>query len=250
MPFDSVRRSQLLVRRVGQTLRRPSEQARRVDTSDDAQRAAGYERGERAFAQFEERLQRFTGCELASRRALDYGCGVGRLALPLAQRCEYVYGLDVSPDVLSEADRNAKRLGLTNVEWSDVSRLADLHGSYDLAISFYVFQHIPSREGERIFSTLLSGLAPGGVGAIHFTLRPSRAQTDAENESRDEAEGAAPRGLRAINWGLPYMLVHSYSLNRIARLLAAQGISEWHVTWHGTARRRAYDTAVVFFRKD
>jgi SAM-dependent methyltransferase len=234
MPLDPVRRGQLLIRRAGELFRRPSEQARRVETFDEDERAAAYERGERAFAQLAERIERLTGAELASRRALDYGCGVGRLALPLAQRARHVHGLDISPAVLQEAGSNAEKLGLTNVEWSQADRLGELAGTYDLAISMYVFQHIPSREGERIFATIVAGLAPGGVGAIHLTLRPGRPQG----------------GLRAINWGYPYMLVHSYSLNRIARLLADEGITEWHVKWHETVGRRAYDTAVVFFRKD
>ena len=51
------------------------------------------------------------------RAALDYGCGVGRLTLPLAERCEHVYGVDVSPSMLREAARNAARMGLPNVEW-------------------------------------------------------------------------------------------------------------------------------------
>jgi cyclopropane fatty-acyl-phospholipid synthase-like methyltransferase len=247
MAFDPVHHGQLLVRRAGQVLRRSSEQTRRVETYDEEQRTAEYERGRRAFEQLAERIERFTGAELGSRRALDFGCGVGRLALPLAQRCTHLHGLDVSPEVLAEADRNAKRLGLTNVEWSDASRLPDLRGTYDLAISMYVFQHIPSREGERVFATILAGLTPGGVGAIHFTLRPGRR---AGHDGAGAKARPGSRGLRAINWGLPYMLVHSYSLNRIARLLADAGISEWHVKWHETVGRRTYDTAVVFFRKE
>ena len=246
MPFDPVLHGQMLVRRAGRALRASSEQTRRVDTYDEEQRAAGYERGRRAFEQLAGRIERFTGAGLAGRRALDFGCGVGRLALPLAQRCAHLHGLDVSPEVLAEADRNAKRLGLTNVEWSDASRLAELAGTYDLAISMYVFQHIPSREGERIFATILAGLAPDGVGAIHFTLRPGRRAGD----DRPADEPPRKGGLRAVNWGLPYMLVHSYSLNRIARLLADAGISEWHVKWHETVGRQTFDTAVVFFRKD
>ena len=33
-------------------------------------------------------------------RALDFGCGVGRLTLPLARRCESVVGVDVSESML------------------------------------------------------------------------------------------------------------------------------------------------------
>jgi SAM-dependent methyltransferase len=251
MPFDPVYRGQLLVRRAGEVLRPAAEQVRRVDSYDEQQLAVEYERGERAFATLAARMQRFLGHGPDSRRALDYGCGMGRLALPLARRCEHVYGLDISPDVLRQADRAAKRLGIENVEWSDASRLDELHGSYDLAISMFVLQHIPSREGERIFSRILAGLAPGGIGAVHFTLRPGGPQTGSAQDGDGDGDGQDVRASHAgrrINRNLPYMLVHSYSLNRIARLLAREGITEWHVKWH--ARPGSYDTAVVFFHKE
>ena len=45
-------------------------------------------------------------------RALDHGCGVGRLTLAFAKIFERVIGLDVSPTMLSEAEANAEREGL------------------------------------------------------------------------------------------------------------------------------------------
>ncbi len=39
-------------------------------------------------------------------RALEFGCGVGRLLLPLAHNFDAVVGVDVSPSVLREAKRS------------------------------------------------------------------------------------------------------------------------------------------------
>lgn len=80
-----------------------------------------FENGRRQVAKLEREIEGFTGCTLDGRRALDFGCGVGRLALPLAERCEYVYGLDISSGALEGADARAKRLNLTNVEWLDAT---------------------------------------------------------------------------------------------------------------------------------
>ena len=38
-------------------------------------------------------------------RALDFGCGVGRLAIPLARECSEVVGVDVSAGMLAEGAR-------------------------------------------------------------------------------------------------------------------------------------------------
>src|ERR1700678_3977041 len=42
-------------------------------------------------------------------RVLDYGCGVGRLVVPLARRSEKAVGVDVSPGMLAEARENCRR---------------------------------------------------------------------------------------------------------------------------------------------
>jgi 2-polyprenyl-3-methyl-5-hydroxy-6-metoxy-1,4-benzoquinol methylase len=39
------------------------------------------------------------------KRGLDFGCGVGRLVVPLANRCEKVVGVDISNVMLQEAQK-------------------------------------------------------------------------------------------------------------------------------------------------
>jgi cyclopropane fatty-acyl-phospholipid synthase-like methyltransferase len=153
---------------------------------------------------------------------------MGRMALPLAARCEHVYGLDVSPVQLREADRHARERGVSNVEWMDSRRLAELAGAYDLVISYWVFQHIPSREGERIFAQILKGLRHGGVGAVHFMLRMD----------------SPLRLIGRLDLGSTYAMVHSYSLHRLGELLAEAGIHDWTVRWHG--ERPRVDAAIIF----
>jgi 2-polyprenyl-3-methyl-5-hydroxy-6-metoxy-1,4-benzoquinol methylase len=229
MAFDPVRQLQLNLWRAGHVLNEQTFDTTRLEGKDDEEVDRLYERGRRWVGNLGERIQTRTGCTIDSRRALDFGCGVGRIALPLAERCEHVYGLDVSPAVLREADRMAKHLNLTNVEWLDASAVDQLAGSYDLLLSFYVFQHIPSREGERIFAKLVQGLRPGGVAAVHFTIRPSKPRLDKS---------------------YPYMLVNSYSLNRLMRLLAENGIYGVHVTWGNRSGPGSYEEATLVFRKD
>ena len=61
---------------------------------------------------------------LEGRRALDVGCGAGRLALWLAPRVKRVVGLDRDPAAIAEARRLAEAAGFANAEFheADVER--------------------------------------------------------------------------------------------------------------------------------
>jgi SAM-dependent methyltransferase len=51
------------------------------------------------------------GINCARGRAIDFGCGVGRLTLPLSHIFESVVAIDISPDMLAETMINAKANG-------------------------------------------------------------------------------------------------------------------------------------------
>src|SRR5262249_39815985 len=87
---------------------------------------------------------------------LDFGCGVGRLLIPLAERCERVVGVDVSDTMLREAQENCHRGGLTNIcllKLQDMDSVASR--PFDLVHSFIVFQHISPKRGEGLFRSLI-----------------------------------------------------------------------------------------------
>jgi len=250
---DPIRESQMYIRRAAHVLH--DRGVLSVGRNHKAPRYGGeardkfYENGKRQLARLEREIEAVTGCKLEGRRALDYGCGVGRLALPLAERCEHVYGLDISLSALQGADKSAKRLHLDNVEWMHADRLAELSGRYDLVESMLVFQHIPSREGERIFQLLVQGLRPGGVGAIQLTLRPTRPLAGFVNSSgKSKQNGSRLVNIaRKLDLSYPYMLIHSYSLNRMCELLAEAGAPQVNVRWH--PRAGAHDVVTIIFHK-
>lgn len=233
MALDPIHQSQLYLRRAGQLLRSngllPPERYRHEVLKGEALDRF-FENGRRQIERLAADMEAYTGRSFAGRTALDFGCGMGRTALPLAARCDHVYGLDVSAVQIEEAERNARERGVENADWMLSERLPELAGRYDLVVSFWVFQHIPSREGERIFAEILRGLRPGGIGALHFTLR---------------SEGLLELA-RRLDMGSVYLSMNSYSLNRLGRLLAAEGISDWHVKW---ATRRPSADATLLFRK-
>jgi SAM-dependent methyltransferase len=106
-------------------------------------------------------------------RALDFGCGVGRLSIPLSTACKQVTGIDASLSMLQEATKNAKEMGAENIEFlladDNLSKLGSER--FDLINSFIVFQHIPIDRGYHLLRRLLSFLNEGGIGVLQFTYR-------------------------------------------------------------------------------
>jgi SAM-dependent methyltransferase len=256
MRFDLVHRVQQLIRGAGPRMRKigvlPKQRWKRQEFEGE-QLDTFLANGRRQTARLAREIESYTGCSLEGRRVLDYGCGTGRNALAMAGQCEHVYGLDIMEGVLRKADATAKELGVANVEWLDASRLPELSGRYDAVVCYWVFQHIPTREGERIFAAILDGLAHGGVGAVHFALRPAWALAElraaiarAGRDPREKMQAAAKYG---------YHLTNSYSLNRLGRILSKSGVTSWEVVWWysrapGPRKSSRFPSATLIFRKN
>ena len=141
----------------------------RHNLNDDALREF-FAAGEEYVGRFFQIIRSHLDGQFAPRRALDFGCGVGRLVVALARRCPAVVGVDVSASMLREARANCRARGVDNVSFvPGDDRLAGVTGTFDLITSFVVFQHIPCRRGRVLFRRLVELLADGGVGVLHVT---------------------------------------------------------------------------------
>jgi SAM-dependent methyltransferase len=145
------------------------EKYRRTRLTDES-RAEFFATGESQVEHVLDQVRRHVAPGFAPRRALDFGCGVGRLLVPLARHSEHVTGVDVSDAMLAEAARNCAAAGVRNITLVNSDpELSRLSGQYDFMHSFIVFQHIPVRRGAVFLRSLLQRLAPGGVAVLHFT---------------------------------------------------------------------------------
>jgi 2-polyprenyl-3-methyl-5-hydroxy-6-metoxy-1,4-benzoquinol methylase len=178
---------------------------------------------------------------------LDYGCGVGRLVIPLARRFERATGVDISPAMLAEAAKNTSNL--ENVSLIHASELDSLPTrSFDFIHSLIVFQHIPARQGEEIFKKLLSLLKPGGIGAIHFTIARdlSFARSMLAWLRRIHLVHQATNILRGRPLSDPPMQMNEYSLSRLFTILAKENCGP--VLSEFTLHSDVYG-AILFFEK-
>lgn len=173
--------------------------------------------------------------DFSPKRALDFGCGTGRLVIPLAGIADHVVGLDVSDSMLKEAQKNCEDYSVENVSLlkSD-DDLSALDGRFDFIHSYIVLQHVPVVRGRRIFMNLLNHLEEKGICVIHFTYA---------RIIYSENYGAPPRG----RWQLfkimkqllrraffskylePEMQMNLYNVNELLFLMQKAGIRDFHV---------------------
>jgi ubiquinone/menaquinone biosynthesis C-methylase UbiE len=99
--------------------------------------------------------------------ALEIGCGVGRLLMPMAQHFKEVIGLDIAPNMLALARQYLGQAGNIRLELieKDVFPVAD--SIVDYVYSVIVFQHIYYREViQRYLEETLRVLKAGGLVRI------------------------------------------------------------------------------------
>ena len=149
---------------------------------------------------------------------LDFGCGVGRVAIHLAERFDKVIAVDISEGNLRQCGEMAARLGLSNIEChllrspEDLSQLADV----DFVYSMIALQHNTPPIQKLMLDMLLSKIKNGG-GFLFQT------QTFYDDDAFDvETYLKSP---------VEVMDVHSLPMHEILRIIENHGLSIREVAW-------------------
>ncbi|GHH48741.1 methyltransferase domain-containing protein [Lentzea cavernae] len=94
--------------------------------------------------------------------AVDFGCGVGRLSIALAERCKEVSGVDVAASMLEEARANNPHGDRVRFIHNDASTLPFEDDTVDFVLSLITLQHIPPRLSLRYLLEMIRIVRPGG----------------------------------------------------------------------------------------
>jgi SAM-dependent methyltransferase len=124
------------------------------------------------------------GRPLARGRALDFGCGLGRLTRALGGRFERAVGVDISERMVAQAIRLNEEFPTCEFRVNAASDLGQFDtSSFDFVYSSIVLQHVPSRsEIQRYVTEFLrvaraDGLVVFGIPAriaLPWSLQPRR----------------------------------------------------------------------------
>jgi len=155
--------------------------------------------GEDDIARVEAALNRVNSSLYLINSALDFGCGVGRLSIPLSKRCKHVLGVDISSAHLREAKANIQREGLTNLDLSligSVNAIRELQ-EFELVFSLLVLQHNSPPVMLEILKALSSRVS--GSGYLYLQAQTYRtgyeynSESDLKNPSTEMAMHVLPQ---------------------------------------------------------
>lgn len=197
---------------------------------------AFYASGKAYIGEIAGKLERETGAK-PSGRALDFGCGVGRLAEAMADYATEVTGVDISPGMLELARGRGGRATYSE----EVPP-----GPFDWINSFIVFQHIPPDRGEAIIEDLLSRLAMGGAVSLQITAW----RDDVHQWPKETGWRRHFGSQRLQQWvnGLPVgqILMYDYDFSRILRLFNQAGVEEMRLI---STNHDGHHGAIILGRK-
>ncbi len=118
----------------------------------------------------EAELRRLKTEERGSARALEIGCGSGRLMRPMSRHFLEIHGVDVSPEFIQEARESLRDLPNARPQQIRGTSLEDFADqSFDFVYSFDLFPHIPSQQLVVAFLREIHRvLRPGGLARLQF----------------------------------------------------------------------------------
>ncbi len=157
-------------------------------------------------------------------KALEIGCGPGRLMRPLSTQFAEIHGTDVSDEMIrlaAEKLRGIPHAHVHHTERSDLSIFPD--ESFDFVYSYAVFQHIPSRD-----------VVLGYLAEVRRVLK-------AGGILRCQINGLPETSARYTTWEgvrIPAAGVADFARRHDFQLLALEGVSTQYMwtTWRKQAQ--------------
>jgi SAM-dependent methyltransferase len=111
---------------------------------------------------------------VARERALDFGCGPGRLSQALTEHFERVDGVDISPSMIDLArryNRRPDRCDYHTLGADDLRLFPDAH--FDFIYTTMTLQHLKPRYMRRYLEEFLRVLRPDGLLIFQVPSRPA-----------------------------------------------------------------------------
>ncbi len=180
--------------------------------------------------------ERLTGARTGV-KALDAGCGEGRLLPWLARFSADVTAADPDPDRLAKARETVVEDTVLAFTVSPITELGG--GPYDLVVCSHVIQHVPTSDVTPILRRLAEVTAPGGVLVLSYSRSPIGQGTFSLDSVGDGAEVRSRRVSReefdkALRDGEgPALPIRYLDPDEVAADAAQAGWrTEWEWTYH------------------
>jgi ubiquinone/menaquinone biosynthesis C-methylase UbiE len=126
-------------------------------------------------------LSRVPAVQRGNWRALEIGCGPGRLMRPMSRHFAEIHGVDVSDEMIARAREKLADIPNAYPHATDGASLSQFEDdSFEFIYSYAVFQHIPSREVVyQYLREIRRVLKVGGLARLQFNGLPRTDDIDA-----------------------------------------------------------------------
>ena len=114
---------------------------------------------------------------------LDAGCGNGRNALALCSVATHVDAVDVSSEMVKNAEKNTQTKKNVTVTQAGFTQIPFGNGRFKTVFCLAAFHHVPPESQEKVLHEFLRVLKPGGIlclsvwnkGQLRFREKPKEA---------------------------------------------------------------------------
>ncbi|MFA5948723.1 MAG: class I SAM-dependent methyltransferase [Hyphomicrobium sp.] len=196
--------------------------------------------GARHVGRVMEQVRSVAG-EINQSRCLDFGCGVGRLAIPFSKVFERVVGVDVSRAMLDETRFNAAEMDCRNIDLA--ATLDEVQGQFDLVHSYIVLQHIEVGRGLKLIKSLFAATRPGGVCWLHLTIDSRRSLGQLRRFLPLHYLGNIVRGQPVFT---PLMQMNPYPFSKVLDWLYEQGVTSMRLDLERHGAKAPLAVCMVF----
>ena len=178
----------------------------------------------------------FLGVEVNRGRALDFGCGVGRLTQALCEHFQEAFGVDISYSMIEIAESynvfDARCEYRVNTS-DDLAQLDD--ASFDFVYSNISLQHSPPEASSKYIAEFFRILRPGGVGVFQIPSGPRHKPGSFGERIYSVKRGPLRRFWKRIR-GLPPVEIHYLNQSVVKEIIEASGGRLIDVTQQGSVR--------------
>ena len=185
-----------------------------------------FETGKREIATVIERCKGL-GMPKEHKKALDFGCGVGRLTQAIADHYDEVWGVDISSSMIEKArgfNKHGERCTYAVNVAFDLKQFAD--DSFDFVFSKAVLQHIRPPVAKGYVREFLRVLKPGGLLVFQMHSEPRVAHRAVKRRIQSILPDSWSYLYRDIKWRIfkqPTIELYGIEKHKLASFIDAIG---------------------------
>ena len=163
------------------------------------------------------------GVEVNKGRAMDFGCGVGRLTQAICEEFSEAVGVDISYSMIENAEKHNKfgdrceyRVNTTD----DLAQLVD--DSFDFVYSNISLQHSPPEASSKYIAEFFRILRAGGVALFQIPSGPRHEPGSLGAKIYSISRGPLRRFWKRIR-GMPTVEIHYINQSLVEEIIKASG---------------------------